>query len=169
MRPATRRRLTLERIPLVVKYAIFAAIATVINIAVQRGVAFFVHGPFTIYASLFFGTISGLGVKYLLDKRFIFYYRTRSLGEEAVKVFLYMLMSGVTTAVFWAVEISFDTLFEFSAARYVGAAVGLTLGYSLKYELDRRFVFVSKAQAPAKNQDSRSRSCSRRSHLGIRG
>ena len=84
MRPAVRRRLTLERIPLVVRYAIFAAIATGINIAVQRSVAFFVHGPFTIYVSLFFGTLSGLGIKYLLDKRFIFYYRTRSPGEEAV-------------------------------------------------------------------------------------
>jgi hypothetical protein len=161
----------MERIPLVVKYAIFAAIATGINIAVQRGVAFFVQGPFTIYVSLFFGTISGLGVKYLLDKRFIFYYRTRSLGDEAVKVFLYMVMSGFTTAVFWAVEISFDTLFDFDAARYVGAVVGLTLGYSLKYELDRRFVFVAKGgrQAPAKKQDSRSSSCSRRQHLDVRG
>ena len=165
-----RRRLTMERIPLVAKYAIFAAIATGINIAVQRGVAFFVHGPFTIYVSLFFGTISGLGIKYLLDKRFIFYYRPRSLGDEAVKVFLYVVMSGFTTAVFWAVEISFDALFEFAASRYVGAVVGLTLGYSLKYELDRRFVFVAKGgrQEPAKKQDSRSRSCSRRPHLDIR-
>jgi putative flippase GtrA len=166
-----KRRLTMERIPIAVKYAIFAAIATGINIGVQRGVAFFVHGPFTIYISLFFGTISGLGIKYLLDKRFIFYYRTRSLGDEAVKVFLYVIMSGFTTAVFWAVEISFNALFEFDAARYVGAVVGLTLGYSLKYGLDRRFVFVAKdgKQEPAKEQDSRSRSCSRRPRISIRG
>lgn len=165
-----RRKLTLERIPTAVKYAIFAAIATGINIGVQRCVAFFVHGPFTIYVSLFFGTISGLGIKYLLDKRFIFYYRTRSLSDEALKVVLYVIMSGFTTAVFWAVEIVFDALFEFDAARYVGAVVGLTLGYSLKYELDRRFVFVAKggSQKPATKQDSRSSSCSRRPDLGIR-
>jgi hypothetical protein len=166
-----RRRAAMERIPIVVKYAVFAAIATGINIAVQRGVAVFVQGPYSIYVSLFFGTISGLGVKYLLDKRFIFYYRTRSLGDEAAKIFLYVVMSGFTTAVFWAVEISFDALFEFNAARYVGAAVGLTLGYSLKYELDRRFVFISRGgrQEPEKKQDSRSSSCSRRPRLGIRG
>ena len=156
----------MKRVPVAVKYAVFAAIATGINIAAQRGAAFFVTGRFSLYVSLFFGTIAGLAVKYILDKRFIFYYRTRSLGEEAIKVFLYVVMSGLTTAVFWAVEISFDALFEFDAARYVGAAVGLTLGYSLKYKLDRRFVFVPKAQAPAKKQDSRSRSCSRRPHLG---
>ena len=165
-----RRKAAMDRIPIVVKYAVFAAIATGINIAVQRSVAVFVHGPFTIYVSLFFGTISGLGVKYLLDKRFIFYYRTRSPGEEATKVFLYVLMSGFTTLVFWAVEISFDALFDFAAARYVGAAVGLTLGYSLKYELDRRFVFVAKddREKPEDNETSRNRSCSRRPHLGIR-
>ena len=171
MRPAMGRRPAMERIPLVVKYAVFAAIATGINIGVQRSVAFFVHGPFTIYVSLFFGTISGLGVKYILDKRYIFYYRTRSPGDEAAKVFLYAVMSGFTTAVFWAVEISFDALFDFAAARYVGAAVGLTLGYSLKYELDRRFVFVAKGDGKKSknNENSRSRSCSGPPHLGIRG
>ena len=163
----------MKRIPIVVKYAVFAAIATGINIAVQRGVAFFIEGPFTIYVSLLFGTIAGLVVKYLLDKRFIFYYRPVSLGDEAVKVFLYMVMSGFATVVFWAVEISFDALFGFAAARYVGAAVGLTLGYSLKYELDRRFVFVRKGdretpETSEDNDNSRSRSCSERPHLSIR-
>jgi hypothetical protein len=78
-------------------------------------------------------------------------------------------MSGFATAVFWAVEISFDALFEFAAARYVGAAVGLTLGYSLKYELDRRFVFVAKdgREGSEKNEDSRS--CSRQTDLSARG
>ena len=161
----------MKRFPIVVKYAIFAAIATGINVAVQRGVAFFFQGPFSIYISLFCGTIAGLAVKYLLDKRFIFYYRPVSPGDEAVKVFLYMLMSGFATAVFWAVEISFDALFEFTAARYVGAVVGLTLGYSLKYELDKRFVFVSRAgrEGVEKNEENRSSSCSQRPRLNARG
>jgi putative flippase GtrA len=153
------------------KYAVFAAIATGINVAVQRGVAFFVQGPFSIYVSLFFGTIAGLVVKYLLDKRFIFYYRPISRGDEAVKVFLYLVMSGFATAVFWAVEISFDALFDFNAARYVGAVVGLTLGYSLKYELDKRFVFVSKGrrEGAEKNEETRSDPCSQRPHLRAGG
>lgn len=161
----------MKRLPTAVKYAVFAAIATSLNIAVQRGVAFFVTGRYSIYVSLFFGTIAGLGIKYLLDKRFIFYYRPLSRGEEAAKVFLYLVMSGFATAVFWAVELGFDILFEFSAARYVGGAVGLALGYSLKYELDRRFVFVRKhgRRGREKNQDSGSGSCNQRQSLGIRG
>jgi putative flippase GtrA len=156
-----------KRLPIVVKYALFAAMATGINIAVQRGVAFFVSGPYSIYISLFFGTISGLTVKYLLDKRFIFYYRPLSRGDETVKVFLYLVMSGFATAVFWAVELSFELLFEFSAARYVGAAVGLTIGYSLKYELDRRFVFIhrSKRKVPAEKADTGSSACSQQQKL----
>jgi putative flippase GtrA len=160
-----------KRVPIAVKYAVFAAIATGINIAAQRGAAFIVTGRFSLYVSLFFGTIAGLVVKYMLDKRFIFYYRPVSPGDEAVKVFLYLLMSGFATLVFWAVEISFDALFEFTAARYVGAAVGLTLGYSLKYELDRRFVFVAKdgREGSGKNENSRSSSCSQHPHLDTRG
>jgi hypothetical protein len=160
----------MKRLPIILKYAVFAAIATGINIAVQRGVAFFVEGSFSLYSSLFFGTIAGLVVKYLLDKRFIFYYRPISRGDEAVKIFLYLMMSGFATAVFWAVEISFDALFEFAAARYLGAAAGLTLGYSLKYELDKRFVFTSKAgrEEPVKDEDSRSSSCSQQPHLSTR-
>lgn len=161
----------MKRFPIIVKYAVFAAIATGINVAVQRGVAFFIEGAFSIYISLFFGTIAGLVVKYLLDKRFIFYYHPVSRGDEAVKVFLYLLMSGFATAVFWAVEISFDALFEFTAARYVGAVVGLTLGYSLKYELDKRFVFVPRVgrEGMEKNEDNRSSSCSQRPRLNARG
>jgi putative flippase GtrA len=160
----------MKRFPIAVKYAVFAAIATGINIAVQRGVAFFVTGTYSIYISLFFGTIAGLVVKYILDKRYIFYYRPVSLGDEAVKVFLYLLMSGFATLVFWAVEISFDRLFDFPAARYVGAVVGLTLGYSLKYELDRRFVFVSRSnrEVPGKDEERRSRSCSGQTDLSAR-
>jgi putative flippase GtrA len=175
-RPTMKRKSTMKRVPnmkqvpTVVKYAVFAAIATGINIAVQRGVAFFIEGPLTIYVSLLFGTIAGLVVKYLLDKRFIFYYRPVSLGDEAIKVFLYLVMSGFATVVFWAVEISFDALFGFDSARYLGAAVGLTLGYSLKYELDRRFVFVAKGSGEMSedNDNSRSKSCSRPPHLSIR-
>ena len=158
----------MKRVPTALKYAVFAAIATGVNIAVQRGVAFLVTGTFSLYISLFFGTIAGLVVKYLLDKRYIFYFHPVSLGDEAVKVFLYLLMSGFATAVFWAVEISFDTLFEFPAARYVGAVVGLTLGYSLKYELDRRFVFVSRDNREVQKKDKESRTCSGRTDLSAR-
>jgi putative flippase GtrA len=128
-----------------VKYALFAGLATGINIAVQRGVGQIVQGPLSLYIVILSGTTAGLIVKYLLDKRFIFYYQPPSRSDEAIKVLLYLVMSAFATTVFWAVELSFDALFDFTAARYLGAAVGLTLGYSLKYELDKHFVFTQPA------------------------
>jgi putative flippase GtrA len=132
----------MKTLPISVKYALFAALATGINIGVQRVIGSVVAGRVSLYVAILGGMTAGLIVKYLLDKRFIFQYRAPSRGDEAVKILLYLTMSGFSTAVFWAVELCFDTLFDFTAARYIGAAVGLTLGYSLKYELDKRFVFV---------------------------
>jgi drug/metabolite transporter (DMT)-like permease len=135
----------MKHLSITVKYALFAGLATGINIAVQRGVGRIVQGPLSLYFLILSGTTAGLIVKYLLDKRFIFHYQPPSRSDEAIKVLLYLMMSAFATAVFWAVELSFDALFDFTAARYLGAAVGLTLGYSLKYELDKRFVFTQPA------------------------
>jgi len=87
------------------------------------------------------GTLNGLILKYFLDKRFIFNYQTNSKTEDAEKFFLYSLMGIVTTLIFWVVEISFDYFFKHPAAKYYGAVLGLTLGYIIKYQLDKRFVF----------------------------
>jgi hypothetical protein len=43
--------------------------------------------------------------------------------------------------VFWITEITFDAAWESDLAKYVGAVVGLSIGYVLKYYLDKRFVF----------------------------
>ena len=151
----------MKHLSITFKYALFAGLATGINIAVQRGVGQIVQGPLSLYLVILSGTTAGLIVKYLLDKRFIFFYQPPSRSDEALKVLLYLMMSGFATAVFWAVEFSFDALFDFTAARYLGAAVGLTLGYSLKYELDKRFVFTQPDghEATAKIEDRRSQPC----------
>jgi hypothetical protein len=151
----------MKQLSITFKYALFAGLATGINIAVQRGVGQIVQGPLSLYLVILSGTTAGLIVKYLLDKRFIFFYQPPSRSDEALKVLLYLMMSGFATAVFWAVEFSFDALFDFTAARYLGAAVGLTLGYSLKYELDKRFVFTQPDghEATAKIEDRRSQPC----------
>ena len=151
----------MKHLSIAVKYALFAGLATGLNIAVQRGVGQIVQGPLSLYIMILSGTTAGLIVKYLLDKRFIFHYQPPSRSDEAIKVLLYLMMSAFATAVFWAVELSFNALFDFTAARYLGAAVGLTLGYSLKYELDKRFVFTQPAfdDATAKIQDRRSQTC----------
>ena len=122
-------------------YAFFALIATGVNLLTQWPFFAWVVEPWNLYAALFAGTLTGLVTKYALDKRWIFYYTAPSRRDDLMRFVLYSLMGVMTTAVFWGTEIAFFYLFDFSGAHYVGGAIGLSVGYTVKYLLDRRYVF----------------------------
>ena len=127
-----------------VKYAIFAGIATLVNIFFQW-VSFHVYVGFGgLWLAMGVGTLAGLFTKYVLDKKWIFYHTPRDIKDDAKKFIMYSLMGVFTTLIFWGVETAFYYLFSFSEAKYVGAVVGLTIGYFIKYHLDKRFVFVNR-------------------------
>ena len=84
----------------------------------------------------------GLVVKYLLDKRWIFYDRS---PDHSRQFSLYTLMGIATTAVFWGMVALFVWLWGTDQARIAGSVLGLTIGYVVKYNLDRRFVFTDAA------------------------
>jgi len=90
---------------------------------------------------MFFGTLKGLIVKYILDKNYIFYFKVKSIKEDVVRFILYSIMGFFTTVIFWIFELTFNTLFPFDEAKYIGAIIGLTIGYITKYNLDKRFTF----------------------------
>lgn len=50
------------------------------------------------------------------------------------------------TLVFWGFEIAFLAIGGTDFAKYLGAVVGLAIGNSAKYFLDRSFTFNQKAQ-----------------------
>lgn len=126
---------------LAIKYAIFAFIATVANIGAQDVVVRSYGGPFDLAASIAVGTGVGLIVKYVLDKRFIFYFQAQGMGHDTHTFILYTIMGVATTAIFWGFEFSFHYAFATREMRYVGGALGLTIGYLAKYQLDKRYVF----------------------------
>lgn len=127
---------------LIVKYSFFAALATAANILCQEGANRLYHGPFDLYASMAAGTLAGLVIKYVLDKKYIFSFRNRNLRQDGRQFILYSLMGVATTCLFWVVELGFDHVFQTLPMRYAGGAAGLCMGYFLKYRLDRKFVFV---------------------------
>lgn len=140
MRPHPRR----VRIALL--YAAFAGVAIATNLATQRVVelgwtALGLWPQLEVYAALVAGTGTGLIVKYLLDKRWIFAFTARSFGHDIRTFILYTVMGISTTAIFWITELLFETALHFPGSRYVGGFIGLTVGYTTKYFLDRRFVF----------------------------
>ncbi len=127
---------------LAVLYAVFAVIATAVNLACQAVVIWAYHGPYAVPLSILFGTGAGLPVKYLLEKRHIFGFESESLAHDGKVFVLYSFMGLFTTAVFWGVEYGFHHAFGTDLMRYVGGALGLTIGNIIKYQLDKRFVFV---------------------------
>jgi putative flippase GtrA len=122
-------------------YIVFAIVSTGVNLSFQY-VSFWVYKGFgSLYLAMFLGTLAGLVVKYILDKKYIFFHIPKSKKDDGKKFLLYSLMGVFTTFIFWGFEIGFDYIFKSEAAKYIGAIIGLSIGYIVKYFLDKKFVF----------------------------
>jgi len=92
---------------LAIRYIIFAIISTLVNLLFQW-ISFSIYsGIFSLYIAMAFGTLSGLIVKYILDKKWIFYHTPKNRKDDAKKFFLYSFMGVFTTIIFWGVEMLF--------------------------------------------------------------
>jgi len=131
----------MTRTVLVIRYVAFAVVAVVVNLAVQRLVLSGGDGGAWFAAALGAGTLAGLVVKYVLDKRWIFHDATTGAVARGRQFGLYSLMGIATTLIFWATETAFWAIWGTDLAREIGAVIGLAVGYITKFQLDRRFVF----------------------------
>ena len=125
-------------------YVAFAGIAILVNLGSQALVIALYSGSHVVELSILVGTVTGLLVKYILDKRHIFEFSSDNLAHDGRLFVLYTLMGVFTTALFWGVEYAFQRLFGTNAMRYLGGFLGLTFGYMIKYRLDKHFVFISR-------------------------
>jgi len=126
---------------LLIRYIIFALLSTATNLLFQY-LSFMLYSGFaSLYLAMFVGTLAGLILKYILDKKYIFFHTPKSKKDDGKKFLLYSLMGVFTTFIFWGFEIGFDWAFESKSAKYLGAIVGLSIGYVVKYFLDKKFVF----------------------------
>ena len=121
-------------------YVAFALLATVINLGTQE-FAFRAAPGLPVMFSIVTGTVAGFVVKYALDKIWIFDDQYDGARAETRKIALYGFFSIATTAIFWGAELLFLALWGTAAAKYTGAILGLAIGYAVKYEIDRRYVF----------------------------
>lgn len=132
----------MSRQALILRYAGFAVLATLANLGVQRLVLLGGDSGAVFALAVGAGTLAGLVVKYALDKRWIFFDDATGLRAHGRKFTLYTVMGIVTTAVFWGTETAFWLIWHTDAMREMGAVIGLMVGYVIKYNLDRRFVFT---------------------------
>ena len=126
---------------LVVRYALFAALSTAVNLATQYVALLLYVGIGTLPLAMAAGTLTGLIAKYLLDKRWIFFDPAHGTRAHAQRFTLYTFTGLFTTAIFWGTELLFAFLSSQQWIQFLGGLLGLTVGYVLKYRLDRRFVF----------------------------
>ena len=135
-------RSTSFRLPLLC--GLFAGIAMASNLAAQALVMYFDNNSHAMLLSMLVGTGVGLVTKYILDKHYIFIFKAENLAHDGKLFFLYSVMGIVTTALFWIIEYGFHWIFATELMRYIGGAIGLIMGYLIKYRLDKQFVFVNK-------------------------
>ena len=123
-----------------VRYVLFAIVSGLSNLASQEIVVRALPiAP--IMVSVLIGTGVGFFVKYLLEKRWVFLDGYDNHVAEIRKISVYGAFGFGTTLLFWLIELSFWHIWQTMEARYVGAAIGLSVGNWIKYLLDRRYVF----------------------------
>ena len=122
------------------KYVLFCFVAILANLTIQRIFLELIFEDNYIVA-LLFGTLTGLITKYVLDKNYIFKDFDHSLKNNSKKFTIYSLNGVFTTIIFWGMESLFYFVYSTSFARELGAIVGLSIGYFLKYRLDKKYVF----------------------------
>lgn len=138
---------------LAVLYGLFGAVATGANLSAQAMVhmawplgAGSLDTPY--FLALCCGTGVGLVVKFALDKIWIFQdFDASGAREHGGQFLLYSAMGVVTTFIFWGMQSAAFALWGSEEALFLGAATGLAIGYVVKYQLDKRFVFNSRPAA----------------------
>jgi putative flippase GtrA len=134
-----------RRANLVLRYTACAIVSTLINLVTQ-GISFRLYqGIGELLVGIIVGTAMGLISKYFLDKFLIFDDRSLGFADNVHKFTRYSLTGAFTTVIFWGTEATFALLDDHDAMRYLGAVVGLSIGYVAKFHLDYRFVFPVKS------------------------
>lgn len=126
-----------------VMYTLFAAFSTVLNIGAQMISILIYTGIYAIELSILIGTAVGLPLRYFLEKKFIFAFKSQNTKHDGQLFILYSFMGIFTTAIFWGVEYTFHLVFGTDFMRYLGGVIGLSIGFYVKYQLDKKYVFVN--------------------------
>lgn len=124
----------------IARYAATAVLSVCANLLAQE-VAVRGMPAAHLMVSIVIGTLVGFFVKYVIDKTWTFREAYTTAGGEAQRITLSGLFSVATTLIFWAFELGFYAIWQTDLAKYLGAVLGLSIGYIVKFWLDRRHVF----------------------------
>jgi len=126
-----------------VLYTLFAVLSTAINIGSQMISIWIYKGPLSVEISILVGTAMGLPLRYFLEKRYIFNFTSKNLVHDGKLFVFYSAMGVITTLIFWGTEYAFHVIYDTDFMRYLGGIIGLSIGFYVKYQLDKKYVFVN--------------------------
>lgn len=126
-----------------VLYTLFAVVSTAINIGSQILSIWIYKGPFSVEISILIGTIMGLPLRYVLEKKYIFDFTSENFTHDGRLFVFYSAMGVITTLIFWGTEYAFHLIYDTDLMRYLGGIIGLSIGFYVKYQLDKKYVFVN--------------------------
>jgi putative flippase GtrA len=126
-----------------VLYTFFAVLSTAINIGSQMLSIWIYKGPLSVEISILVGTAMGLPLRYFLEKRYIFNFTSKNLVHDGKLFVFYSAMGVITTLIFWGTEYAFHLIYDTDFMRYLGGIIGLSIGFYVKYQLDKKYVFVN--------------------------
>ena len=135
--------MTKEAVKTAILYTLFTVLSIIINISSQMLSILVYEGILFIEVSILVGTATGLPLRYFLEKRYIFSFASNNLAHDGKLFVFYSAMGVVTTLIFWGTEYAFHLIYDADLMRFVGGIVGLALGSLVKYQLDKKYVFVS--------------------------
>jgi putative flippase GtrA len=133
---------TKSAVRIAVLYSLFAVVSTTINIGSQMLSLGAYRGPYSVEISILFGTTMGLPLRYFLEKKYIFKFTSKNLSHDGKLFVGYSAMGVITTLIFWGTEYAFHLIYNTDFMRYLGGIIGLSIGFYLKYQLDKKYVFV---------------------------
>ncbi len=136
--------MALTALRIAVLYTLFAVLSTVINIASQILSILAYKGPYSVEVSILVGTAAGLPLRYFLEKNYIFNFTSQNLKHDGKLFVFYSAMGVITTLIFWGTEYAFHLIYDTDFMRYVGGVIGLAVGFYIKYQLDKKYVFVNR-------------------------
>lgn len=126
--------------PAFVRYVITAVLSIAANLLAQQVTV--IGAPAApLMVSIVVGTLVGFLAKYVADKAWTFREAYTTPAAEAQRITVSGLFSVGTTLIFWAFELGFFFVWQTDFAKYTGAVIGLSIGYTAKFWLDRRHVF----------------------------
>jgi hypothetical protein len=107
-------------------------------------IAVLYSGVYFVEISIFIGALAGLPLRYFLEKHYIFSFQSKNIKHDGNLFILYSFIGLFTAAIFWGTEYAFHLIFTADVMCCLGGVLGLSIGYYIKYQLDKCFVFIDK-------------------------